>query len=48
MEVFLLATIAKGSLDPKVLIQQSACMSCLSEKQARDVSLFLLCQIANA
>jgi hypothetical protein len=48
VQTYLLAVIAAGSPDPKVLMAEAKCFDCLTPKQIKDVGLYLLCQIANA
>ena len=43
--IYLLATIAGGSMDPATLIQQAKCF-CFNQQQADKVITFLLCQVA--
>ena len=46
VQVYLLATIAGGSLDPKTLAAQAACFCSLTSTQLLRVQDYLLCQIA--
>lgn len=48
VKVYLLATIAGGSMDPQVLVSASKCYDCLTPGELKNVELYLLCSIANA
>lgn len=48
VELYLLASIAGGSLDPATLVQQAKCMTCIPREMQVAVKNMLLCAIATA
>jgi hypothetical protein len=46
--IYLLATIAKESLDPTTLMAKAACFKCIPAGMQSEVQTYLLCQIATA
>lgn len=48
VELFLLATLAGGSMDPATLVQEAKCFSCIPPGAQGWVRNYLLCQIATA
>jgi len=47
VELYLLAVIAGGSLDPATLVQNAKCFMCIPKSMRDSVQEYLLCQILN-
>lgn len=45
--IYLLATIAGGSMDPAVLTKEAACFACIPPNMVDAVEVMLLCTIVN-
>ena len=48
VELYLLASLAGGSMDPATLVRQAKCFSCIPKDMIEAVKLMLLCNAANA
>lgn len=48
VELYLLAVIAGGSLDPATLVKQAKCFSCIPREMREPVRLMLACNAATA
>ena len=48
VELYLLAVLAKGSLDPATLVRESKCFQCVPPEMVEAVRIMLLCNAATA
>ena len=48
VELYLLAVLAGGSLDPATLVRQAKCFSCVPTEMRAAVEIMLLCNAATA
>jgi hypothetical protein len=48
VELYLLASLAGGSMDPATLVRQARCFECIPREMIEPVKLMLLCNAATA
>ena len=48
VEIYLLASLAGGSMDPATLVKAARCFSCVPPEMVEPVKLMLLCNSATA
>ena len=44
LELYLMATIAGGSMDPATLVKDAACFQCIPQSERGNVLLYLTCK----
>ena len=48
VELYLLASLAGGSMDPATLVRQARCFACVPPEMVESVKMMLLCNAATA
>jgi hypothetical protein len=48
VELYLLASLAGGSMDPATLVKAAKCMVCIPREMVEPVKMMLLCNAATA